>query len=313
MRKRYLLQGVLPLFLTTEADDAIHQQWLDRLEEQKISWEHFLHEAGDCSQFSRAATSRYHRTLLHLAVLDNRLEVVSLFSQDTSAKNRRDIYGLSPLDFAQFLNRQECLAHLKPHRTSQDQEDLSSFPAHFESLSHPIFETRDALEYVLAQVDKVKQDDLISSDKIWMGIYFDKEIREALYPPVKIQYLDEQLGYGVIAEQKIRPCAFVGEYTGIIQERKSKLLKDKEYCLRYNVWEGKKNYCIDAERKGNFTRFINHSDKPNLGLQSVYWRGIPRMIFVALKEIPAGKQLTFDYGAEFWKDFRHPPKSIDDF
>ena len=106
------------------------------------------------------------------------------------------------------------------------------------------------------------------------------------------------------------PNSYVGEYSGIIQQRSPKELKEKNYCIRYTVWGANKNFTIDAEQKGNFTRFINHSATPNLGLQSIYWRGIPRMIFVTLKEIPAGAQLTFDYGPLFWKHSAQNPKIL---
>lgn len=141
-----------------------------------------------------------------------------------------------------------------------------------------------------------------------MGIYFDKEIQAGSHPKVSIRFIDEEVGFGVFTEQRIPSCAFAGEYRGMIQERVKKELKDKAHCVRYTVWEmGTRKFIIDAERKGNFTRFINHSAKPNLSLQSVYWRGIPRMIFVALKEIPEGSQLTFDYGTFYWKEFRKMP------
>jgi len=64
-------------------------------------------------------------------------------------------------------------------------------------------------------------------------------------------------------------------------------------------------------RPYNFTRFINHNAKPNLSLQSVYWRGVPRMIFLALKEISPGTQLTFDYGHLFWKECREIPVAFE--
>jgi len=97
----------------------------------------------------------------------------------------------------------------------------------------------------------------------------------------------------------------------LIQERTPKQLRDKQYVLRYTIWEGKTNFAINAEYCGNFTRFINHSNKPNLVLQSVYWRGIPRMIFVALREIKEGEQLTFDYGPYFWKYSKKMPLDVD--
>lgn len=171
----------------------------------------------------------------------------------------------------------------------------------FEYLPYPIFETQEGFEEVLASLAKAKKEGAIPAEKIWMGIYLDEELQRGVHPPISVRYVDDEVGYGVFSDTHIAPHTYVGEYTGIIQQRKPEELKEKNYCLRYTVWGGEKNFTIDAEQKGNFTRFINHSTSPNLRLQSVYWRGIPRMIFTALKEIRKGIQLTFDYGPLFWK------------
>jgi hypothetical protein len=292
-------------------DEQLHQNWLDRLSEKKLDWDLFIQKVGDLLTISRFATSDTGRTVLHLAVLDNRIDVVEILNRDPSLKLRRDGYGLCPVELAQFLGRKECLQRLLPLSEGLPVPDLLHLGA-FEYLSYPIFETKEGLEQILAQTAKAKREDKITAEKIWMGIYFDKEIRKGIHAPISIRHIDPEVGYGVFATKKIFPCAYVGEYTGVVQERHPKQLRDKRHCLRYTTWEGRKNFCIDAEMKGNFTRFINHSAKPNLGLQSIYWRGIPRMIFVALREIRENGQLTFDYGPLFWKEFRQPPKLIDD-
>lgn len=285
------------------------QSLLDRLCEKKITWEEFQNKVNDPLTLARLKSSQGHRTLLHLAVIDGRLDLIELLKNEPLLKLRRDQYGLSPIDLATLLNRKEALSLLQPISNMASIPELPPMDS-FEYLPQPIFETNCSLEDVINTVAKTKLEDKISSDKIWMGIYFDKEIRNGIHSPIQIRYVDSQIGFGVFAAQKISPCTFVGEYTGIIQQRTPKQLKEKNYCLRYPVWGGRKNFCIDAEGKGNFTRFLNHSSNPNLGLQSLYWRGIPRMIFIALKEIPEGSQLTFDYGPIFWK--RHPqiPKEL---
>lgn len=284
---------------------------LDRLSLKKMSWEQFLEEVGDPLAASRIPSTILGRSLLHLAVLDDRLDLIQLLKKDPSLKLRRDELGLSPVELAQFLDRKQALNLLQPL------SEVSAFPNlpeldQFEYLPHPIFETRQVLDQVLTYVAKAKEEDRISPEKIWMGIYFDKELRKGIHPPISIQFINSEVGYGVVADKKISPCTYVGEYTGIVKERTPRQLKEKRHCLRYSIWEGKKNFTLDAEEKGNFTRFINHSSKPNLGLQSVYWRGIPRMIFVALKEIKEGAQLTFDYGPIFWKNHPQIPTELDD-
>ncbi len=298
-------------------EDSIEEMSLqnefDRLSQKKKSWEYFNSKIEDLFSASRLISSKGGRTLLHLAVLDNQVDVIRILASDPILRLRRDAFGLSPLDMAQCLDRKEALLLLQPPPEGPVIPELPPFEQ-FEYLPYPTFETREGFEQVLGYIAKAKEEDKIPPEKIWMGIYFDKEISKGMHPPISIRHINSEIGYGVFADKKIPPCTYVGEYSGMIQQRSPRYLKEKKHCLRYTVWETKKNFTVDAEKKGNFTRFINHSSKPNLGLQSVYWRGMSRMIFVALKEIREGAQLTFDYGALFWKNNSQKPKEwTDDF
>ena len=254
----------------------------------QFTWEKFLSLIGDPHSVSRMATTHTGRSLLHLAVLDNHTDMIELLSKDHTLATRHDAFGLTPLDLSNFLDRRPTA-----------------------ELSYPIYESRKLFESILLKTTKAKLDDKIPPEKIWMGIYYNREIERNLHPAFSIQKIDDEIGYGVFANQRIAPCSYIGEYTGIIQERKPIELKNELYCLRLTTWDmGRRNFCINAANRGNFTRFINHSAKPNIALHSVYWKGLPRMIFVALQEIRKGTQLTFDYGDLFWKEFHQPPKML---
>lgn len=295
-------------FFTEEIEEEELQVALDNLSLKKLSFSEFRKRVPNPLLASRIATKHSARSLLHLAVYENQLDIIALLKTDPILRLRRDVFGLSPIDLAHFLNRTEAIKHLETFHNS----NLPELPKldDFEYLSSPIFEDKEGMEQVLDTVAKAKQGDIIPEENIWMGVYFDKEIRGQMHPPISIQFIDAEIGFGVFADKKISACSFVGEYTGVIQQRSPKQLKEKKHCLRYTVWEGKKNFAINAETKGNFTRFLNHSSNPNLGLQSVYWRGLPRMIFIALKDIPKGRQLTFDYGPLFWKATKQRPKDL---
>src|SRR5690606_18410802 len=145
-----------------------------------------LLKAGDLLAISRLVASSNERTLLHLAVLDNRLDVIQILKRDSSLKSKRDRYGLSAIELARLLNRKECLQLLQPL------SEVAAFPAlppssDFEYLSYPIFEAQEGLEQVLAQTAKAKLEDKIPAEKIWMGIYFDKELSRGIHPPISIR------------------------------------------------------------------------------------------------------------------------------
>lgn len=304
--------------INSEKELLLLQEKLDKLRKGRIKWEDFLQTVDLSSPALRAAaTSKEGDTILHLAALHGRRDIFEQLGNDVSFRWRRNLHGMTPIEIAQFLHKKELFPHSQDRFSFCDQpgvrteEKFRLMLSEIEYLSHPIFEGSTGLYKILSRSQKAKKIDQIPPEKIWMGIYFDKEIQQGLHPPVSIRFVDEEVGFGLFAEARIPSCAFVGEYTGIVSERKKRHLDGKTYCVRYTVWEmGRKNFVIDAEEKGNFTRFINHSAKPNLSLQSVYWRGLPRMIFVALKEIPEGAQLTFDYGTFFWKECHQTPKNL---
>ncbi len=278
---------------------------LDRLRAGRMKWDDFLNKVNLADPVLRIATTKEGDTVLHLAVIEGKSEVAVPLFEDATLPWVRNHYGLTPKEIAQFLKKGGTFFCEQTDVSILDQKSLSTLSF----LSHPVFESDRILYDILQRSQKAKLEDQIPPEKIWMGIYFDKEIQKSIHPPVSIRFIDNEVGFGVFTEQRIPSCGYVGEYTGIVQERKRKHLKDKVYCVRYPAWGmRRRNFVIDAEETGNFTRFINHSAKPNLSLQSVYWRGLPRMIFIALREIVEGTQLTFDYGTFFWKDCRQTPK-----
>lgn len=323
---------ILPLPQTQRApnaqeDDKEHkktpehrflQNAFDKLRTEKLSWSEFFHLIDPSDPLLRIVTTKEGDNILHLAVLSDVSEFPKELAEDKSLLWKRNHYGLTPIDIGQFLQRGAFSKYIRPDPSIpfrkhpgviiENSRDLTPLE-HLQFLSHPIFENSQVLYNILFRTQKAKERDQIPPEKTWMGIYFDKEIQQGTHPLVSIRFIDEEVGFGVFAEQRITPCSYVGEYTGSIQERKRKHTKDKMHCVRYTVWEmGRRNFIIDAEKMGNFTRFINHSANPNLSLQSVYWRGLPRMIFIALKEIDEGTQFTFDYGTFFWKECQQTPK-----
>ncbi len=293
---------------------------LERLRSQKMTWEEFFQIIDPSDPALRNVTTKEGDNLLHLAVISDLEELPSDLAEDPSLLLKRNLYGLTPIELSQFLKKgrfSKQLFSLDPIPFRKTKGVIFEDAKHHKMLdqllflSNPVFESEETFYTILSRSQKAKTKDRVPPEKTWMGIYFDKEIQQATHPAVSIRFIDDEIGFGVFTEQRIPSCSFIGEYTGIIQERKSRAIKDKRYCVRYTTWQmGRRNYIIDAEKSGNFTRFINHSAQPNLSLQSVYWRGMPRMIFIALKEIEEGTQFTFDYGTFYWKECQQTPKQF---
>eukprot|EP01133_Synstelium_polycarpum_P008447 gene8447-9937_t len=107
-------------------------------------------------------------------------------------------------------------------------------------------------------------------------------------------------GWGLKAVRTIADKDFIIEYCGEVIT--------KEVCLqRMLELESEKYFyfltldskeCLDASRKGNIARFINHSCDPNCETQKWNVDGEIRIGIFAIKDIPAGTELTFDYNYE---------------
>jgi hypothetical protein len=88
-------------------------------------------------------------------------------------------------------------------------------------------------------------------------------------------------------------CEFVGEIM-----RKNTYLKRVESAQSfpfYGIELIPGSYVIDASKKGNLSRFMNHSCEPNCIMQRWIVRGEQRIGIFALKNIEAGVELTYNY------------------
>ena len=106
-------------------------------------------------------------------------------------------------------------------------------------------------------------------------------------------------GMGIVADEDIAAGSFIGEYQGEIISMKMFEKRKREY-------QGERHFyfmtltsklVIDASRKSQITRFVNHSCEPNAETQKWNAGGEPRVGIFALKDIRKSDEITFDYGA----------------
>ena len=117
-------------------------------------------------------------------------------------------------------------------------------------------------------------------------------------------------GRGVYARVPIPAGTRVIEYTG---ERITKAESDRREKLRaarerrggdgcVYIFELNRRYDLDGRQRSNLARLLNHSCAPNC--RSDIIRG--RIWILAKEDIPAGAELTFDYGYTYRESFQHP-------
>ena len=136
---------------------------------------------------------------------------------------------------------------------------------------------------------------------LWLGKLHGHQIEEGDIKDITIRWINENIGYGAFTERPFKKWEFIGEYTGLLR-RRSLLFSDlNDYCFMYpREWVSYKLYAIDSADQGNFTRFINHSDFPNLESVAVFKDGLFHIIFRAIQDILPGSQLSYDYGDVYW-------------
>nr|XP_033779941.1 histone-lysine N-methyltransferase ASH1L isoform X2 [Geotrypetes seraphini] len=108
----------------------------------------------------------------------------------------------------------------------------------------------------------------------------------------------EGKGWGIRTKESLKAGQFIIEYLGEVvseQEFRNRMIEqyhdhNDHYCL--NLDSG---MVIDSYRMGNEARFINHSCNPNCEMQKWSVNGVYRIGLYALKDMPAGTELTYDY------------------
>lgn len=135
----------------------------------------------------------------------------------------------------------------------------------------------------------------------WLSEYYRKEILTGYIQPGLILYwIDDTIGYGIFTDRDIPAQSFIGEYTGELRRFYWFKRKTNDYCFDYSAGDFTTPYLIDAGRKGNLIRFLNHSDKPNVETISLLIDGIMHIALFSTAAIPKGSQLTYDYGHGYW-------------
>jgi SET domain-containing protein len=97
-------------------------------------------------------------------------------------------------------------------------------------------------------------------------------------------------GKGCFATIPFKRGRKIAEYAG---ERINDLEAQKRACKRriLRICDIDGRFSIDGSRGGNGTHYINHCCDPNAYMRTLYGH----VLFFALREIPAGEEITIDY------------------
>ena len=142
---------------------------------------------------------------------------------------------------------------------------------------------------------------------------FKQAVREEAETDLEVRLIPEK-GRGLFTLKSLSRGDFVVEYAGDLIDTNEAKMREWAY--------GKKTgssfmfyfscfnemLCVDATeetlRKG---RLVNHSRKCNVQAKPFEVDGVPRIILIANRDIPAGSELTMDYGDRSIKSIKAHP------
>ncbi|OGH98720.1 MAG: hypothetical protein A2X42_02225 [Candidatus Margulisbacteria bacterium GWF2_38_17] len=125
--------------------------------------------------------------------------------------------------------------------------------------------------------------------------FIDKGITANVY----ISYINERIGYGLFADEDIKKNSWIGEYSGRLHLANGKR-EESEYGWLYPTMKNN-IFTIEASKYGNYTRYVNHSFKPNVVARSIYFKDYWHFGYVAIKAISKNEQLLVNYGDFYWE------------
>lgn len=113
----------------------------------------------------------------------------------------------------------------------------------------------------------------------------------------------ERKGWGVCSEERIKKGSFVSVYAGEIISHREKCLREEHsetsvtYIIDAQVGPKWAHMIIDGGRKGNISRFFNHSCDPNLKTKLIVVDGYrkPMLAYFATRDIAPGEELCWSY------------------
>ena len=252
---------------------------------------------------------------LHLAVIHNRPDQVKALL-DAGAEDKEDRWGITPSHLSKLLSRSNMFSMRQDRsiliyqHTSKQICEMSV--AEFETklgliyVDTLIFDSIETIHKVAKKcVRKMKDADLRKMNA-WTLALHQNDLKKSRDHLVYVRWIDSVFGYGIFAAKDLPAFTYIGEYTGVVKRRKRRKNRLNDYVFSYDVCGQTTRWCIDAKKRGNLTRFLNHSDSPNLTSHWVIQGGISHIIFFTNQRIVKGTQLTYCYGPWYWRSRPKP-------
>lgn len=122
-------------------------------------------------------------------------------------------------------------------------------------------------------------------------------IQRRQYPPAEIFDTESPRGFGLRCMVDVEPGTVVAEYRGevITWAELAKRQQGRDPTAAFYFAALGDGLFIDAEKRGGYARFANHSCDPNCALEKRTVGDEPRLVLVATRFIPKLTELCYDY------------------
>lgn len=115
--------------------------------------------------------------------------------------------------------------------------------------------------------------------------------------PFSLSVKRSKSGLGIFTNEPIKKKKFVIEYSGELISNEEADRRGGLYLFNINS-----RWTIDGKKRENLSRYLNHSCRPNCEAET---RG-KKVIIRSIKNIPAGEELTYGYGKEYFNEYIKP-------
>jgi hypothetical protein len=247
-------------------------------------------------------------TLAHLCIQYGQYNLLPKLQTLLDIPNKATITARNLLHYLDFHceSIQAEPAGLTIYRTKEkrldhfrEEDSLKHF--NFRYIEGLKFQKLTHLNWVSKECDKCLLEENLRKQNSWKTHLYGVDFAHKRVPKVYVKWINSLVGYGLFALEDIPAYTWIGEYTGVIRKRNRHLDQYNNYIFGYVVANKETPFVIDAQNQGNYTRFINHSDEPNLRSTWLVLDHLGHVILVAHKKILKHTQITYDYGVDYWK------------
>lgn len=252
---------------------------------------------------------------LHRAVLMDDFAAIKLLSAYPEELHKQNQLGFNAKEIARYLGKKTALEIMQPcsrksirvwrrgtsYPKMMDETEFRNF-FFIDYLPYQRFSNYEAFRQVIKNCPWTLSYSFWGRENRELAVRYRSELDQAAIAETTIQWVNDELGYGLFAASDLPANSYIGEFTGNVRALYRTHPDANAYCFHYptRLWSWQYTV-IDAQKKGNETRFINHSDQPNLEPLCVCDRNLLHIIFVCKTDIKSGSQLTYNYGADFWR------------